>query len=296
MNRLLIMVFGCAVIHDVWAWTAAETNAVVRELVAVAALQLESEESVESDCIIDPPNPIVTAYESLFATNRQTQLPYWNQWTPAERRTAFENFLSETAQGISYEGIPADRALQFCLDREFAGAFVPARDMLLSTNVSADCRIVAAGIYTKFAAPTEERTRFVEAIITNKIVLADSRARFLWGCGLNMERAVRHELVAGLCETLERDYDAGFTNLAIQGSAMLYRSVDEPYNAYDLDCLFLKVFPSYATSSNRLCVAMLGMQAGLQGGIVNESGVNVFSQITNQLLNAAQPLPAVDGL
>ena len=115
-NRLLIMVFGCAVIHDVWAWTAAETNAVVRELVAVAALQLESEESVESDCIIDPPNPIVTAYESLFATNRQTQLPYWNQWTPAERRTAFESFLSETAQGISYEGIPADRALQFCLD------------------------------------------------------------------------------------------------------------------------------------------------------------------------------------
>lgn len=296
MNRLLIVVFGCAVIHDACAWTTAETNAVVRELVAVAALQLESEESIESDCIIDPPRPAVTTYESLFATNRQTQLPYWNQWTPSDRKTAFENFLAETSRGVSHEGIPADKALLFCLNRDFAGALIPARDMLLSTNVSADCRSVAASIYTKFAAPTEERTRFVEAIITNKIALVDDRARFLWNCGRNKERAVRHELVAGLCEALGRDYDAGFTNLTIHSSAMLYHSVDEPYNAYDLDRLFLKVFPSYATSSNRLEVAMLGMRTGLHGGVVNDAGINVFSAITNQLLNATPPLPAVDGL
>jgi hypothetical protein len=296
MNRLLIAVFGCVVVYGAWAWTTAETNAVVRELVSVAALQLESEESIDGDCIIDPPDPVVTTYESLFATNRQAQLPYWNQWTPADRKTAFENFLAETSRGVSHEGISADRALLFCLERDFAGALIPARDMLLSTNVSADCRSVAASVYTKFATPTEERTRFVEAIITNKIVLVDDRARLLWKYGRNKEREVRSNLVLGLCEALERDYDAGMTNLVVQGASMLYRSVDEPYNAYHLDRLFLKVFPSYATSSNRLEVAMLGMRPGLRSGVVNDAGINIFSAITNQLLNAAQPLPVVDGL
>ena len=291
----IAMLFSFA-ISSAWAWTEAETNAVVRELVAVAALQLESEESIESDCIIDPPEPVVTTYESLFATNRQAQLPYWNQWTPADRKTAFENFLAETSRGVSHEGISADRALLFCLDRDFAGALIPARDMLLSTNISADCRSVAASIYTKFAAPTEERTRFVEAIITNKIALVDDHARLLWKYGRNKEREVRSNRVLGLCEALERDYDAGMTNLVVQGASMLYRSVDEPYNAYDLDRLFLKVFPSYATSSNRLEVAMLGMRTGLHSGVVNDAGINVFSPITNQLLNAAQPLPVVGGL
>lgn len=296
MNRLLIAVFGCVVVYGAWAWTTAETNAVVRELVSVAALQLESEESIDGDCIIDPPDPVVTTYESLFATNRQAQLPYWNQWTPADRKTAFENFLAETSRGVSHEGISADRALLFCLERDFAGALIPARDMLLSTNVSADCRSVAASVYTKFATPTEERTRFVEAIITNKIVLVDDRARLLWKYGRNKEREVRSNLVLGLCEALERDYDAGMTNLVVQGASMLYRSVDEPYNTYHLDRLFLKVFPSYATSSNRLEVAMLGMRPGLRSGVVNDAGINIFSAITNQLLNAAQPLPVVDGL
>ena len=296
MNRLLIAVFGCVVVYGAWAWTTAETNAVVRELVSVAALQLESEESIDGDCIIDPPDPVVTTYESLFATNRQAQLPYWNQWTPADRKTAFENFLAETSRGVSHEGISADRALLFCLERDFAGALIPARDMLLSTNVSADCRSVAASVYTKFATPTEERTRFVEAIITNQIVLVDDRARLLWKYGRNKEREVRSNLVLGLCEALERDYDAGMTNLVVQGASMLYRSVDEPYNAYHLDRLFLKVFPSYATSSNRLEVAMLGMRPGLRSGVVNDAGINIFSAITNQLLNAAQPLPVVDGL
>ena len=108
----IAMLFSFA-ISSACAWTTAETNAVVRELVAVAALQLESEESIESDCIIDPPRPAVTTYESLFATNRQTQLPYWNQWTPSGRKTAFENFLAETSRGVSHEGIPADKALLF---------------------------------------------------------------------------------------------------------------------------------------------------------------------------------------
>ena len=296
MNRLLIAVFGCVVVYGAWAWTTAETNAVVRELVSVAALQLESEESIDGDCIIDPPDPVVTTYESLFATNRQAQLPYWNQWTPADRKTAFENFLAETSRGVSHEGISADRALLFCLERDFAGALIPARDMLLSTNVSADCRSVAASVYTKFATPTEERTRFVEAIITNKIVLVDDRARLLWKYGRNKEREVRSNLVLGLCEALERDYDAGMTNLVVQGASMLYRSVDEPYNTYHLDRLFLKVFPSYETSSNRLEVALLGMRPGLRSGVVNDAGINIFSAITNQLLNAAQPLPVVDGL
>lgn len=278
------------------AWTEAETNAVVHEIVDIARRQLESESSIGSDNIVLPPVPEVETFDDLFLTERQTQLSFWSQWTPAERRTAFENFLAAASRGVSYEGIPADRALLFCLNKEFAGAFIPARDMLLSTNVSADCRSVAASVYTKFAVPTEERTRFVEAIITNKISLADDHARLLWKYGLNKEREVRSNLIFGLCEALERDYDAGMTNLVVHGASMLYHRVDEPYNAYDLDRLLLKVFPTYAASSNRLEVAMLGMRTGLHSGVVNDAGTNIFSAITNQLLNATQPLPVVDGL
>ena len=296
MNRFMTAIIVGAAMLKAQAWTAAETNAVVRELVAIAALQLESEESIESDCIVDPPEPAVTTYESLFAANWQTQLPYWNQWTSAERRSAFENFLYETSRGVTHTEIPAEKAFLFCLDRDFAGAFIPARDMLTATNVSAECRSVAASIYTKFAAPTDERTRFVESLITNKIVFANSRAEFLWNYGLNKERTVRSNLILGFCEALERDYDAGMTNLVVQGASMLYRCADEPYNAYDMDKLFLKVFPPYSVSSNRLVVAMLGLKPGLNGGVLDESGVNIFSPITNQLLNAVQPLPEVEGL
>lgn len=296
MNRFLIAVMLSAAVHTAQAWTVAETNAVVRELVSIAALQLESEASIESDCIIDPPTPAVTTYESLFATNRQARLPYWNQWTSAERQIAFENFLYETSRGVSHAEIPADKAFLFCLDRDFAGAFIPARDVLTATNVAVECRSVAASIYTKFAAPTENRTRFVESLLTNKVVYADKRAKFLWDVGLDGERAVRCNLVMGLCEALGRDYDAGFTDVVMRASSMLYRNADEPYNAYDMDQLFLKVFPSYAVSSNRLVVAMLGLKPGLNEGVADDSGVNVFSPITNQLLNATQPLPVVEGL
>jgi len=38
------------------------------------------------------------------------------------------------------------------------------------------------------------------------------------------------------------------------------------------------------------------LKPGLNEGVVDDSGVNVFSPITNQLLNATQPLPVVEGL
>ena len=76
-------------------WTEAETNAVVREMVGIAQRQLESEASIGSDNIVFPPVPEVETFDDLFLTERQTQLSFWSQWTPAERRTAFENFLAD---------------------------------------------------------------------------------------------------------------------------------------------------------------------------------------------------------
>ena len=48
----------------------------------------------------------------------------------------------------------------------------------------------------------------------------------------------------------------------------------------------------YSMSSNRLVIA----QKGLSNDRPARSLVEYFSPITNQLINAAQPLPVVDGL
>lgn len=87
-------------------------------------------------------------------------------------------------------------------------------------------------------------------------------------------------------------YDAGQTNLARNGAVALYHGLSDHVGARSLDALLLRVFPGYAASSNRLRVATLALASDPS----EEWTSGYFANITNQLLNATQPLPTVDGL
>lgn len=87
-------------------------------------------------------------------------------------------------------------------------------------------------------------------------------------------------------------YDAGQTNLARSGAVALYHGLSDHVGARSLDVLLLLVFPDYAVSSNRLRVATLALASDPS----EEWTSGYFANITNQLLNATQPLPTVDGL
>ena len=87
-------------------------------------------------------------------------------------------------------------------------------------------------------------------------------------------------------------YDAGQTNLATNGAAILYRGLSVGIEAPSVDALLLRIYPDYAVSSNRLWVAELALGNEQSRAYV----ANYFAPITNALLNAEQPLPVVEGL
>ena len=64
-----------------------------------------------------------------------------------------------------------------------------------------------------------------------------------------------------------------------------------------VDLLMLRVWPDYVSSSNRLVVAELAIAQTLGDERPEDALVrNYFAPVTNQLMNAAQPLPEVEAL
>ena len=278
-----------------FGWTEAETNAVVRELVKVAAQQRACDESIGSDCLAEPPTPEVTTYESLFAPERQVPAPdCWPQWTSQDRRNAFEDFVRAVASGsyLRY-GASASDALWFCHDKGAAFALQPSREILQNVALPSSCRVAAARVFASLSPPTAERDAFAEQVLANGManVGGCGTTGHAGGCCLG-DNAVRDSLMSGMCEAVECDWNAGRTNEAIRCAAMLYRRFDNPRCALDVDRVLLCVFPDYASSSNRLAVAI----SGVDGGYVDDDGRNHFSVITNQLLEAQVPLQWVEAL
>ena len=292
MKNAAGLVIGFVMISSsAWAWTEAETNDVVCTLIGVAHAQEESDASIDSDNIILPPVPEVESFDDLFVTDRQTDLAFWSQWTPEERKAAFDNFLMSIPSGESSRyGASELVALDFCISKDYTNVLDVAQAILQSTNVTADCKISASVAFAKFAAPTEERNRFAESFLTNRVVFANKYARSRWMH--SRERWVMPSIFIEMSHALSRDCDAGRTALARSGAAMLYRNLDEPICARYLDDLLMKTHSGYGTSSNRLAIACMALDSQ-QTGEFDEAH---FIGITNQLLNAEQPLPVVEGL
>lgn len=154
MKRLLFLVFS-ALVASAGAWTEAETNAVVRELGHIVKQQIEWEDCADGDdWRTMPPVPHILEYEDLFVSERNVSLSFWNQWTPLERRYAFEQMLLGVPDGnISQYGVSEDQLLRFCLNYGVAAALTPARRILLSNDASAQSKQMASNICERLTAP-----------------------------------------------------------------------------------------------------------------------------------------------
>ncbi len=273
------------------AWTDVETNAVVQSLVCVARRQLDSESSIGSDNIILPPVPEVESFDDLFVSERVSTLPYWGQWTPADRKAAFTNFVEEIPAGTaSRYGASEIDALRFCFRKDYTNSLGLATAILQSPVASAGCKIEAAVAFSRIAPPSEDRNNFVLGIVTNRVTFTNKYARAKWMH--SQDRWVIPALFYEMCGALSRDYDAGCTNIATSGAAILCCNLQEQYCARVLDEMMVKVYPAYVISSNRLAIAC----AAIDSGEIDAGVKGYFIDVTNQLLNAAQPLPVVDGL
>ncbi len=293
MRRIVCFVIVIAVfaIRQSYGWTDVETNAVVQSLVCVARRQLDSESSIGSDNIILPPEPEVESFDDLFVSERASTLPYWGQWTPTDRKSAFTNFVEEIPAGTaSRYGASVIDALRFCFRKDYTNSLGLAMAILQSPVASASCKIEAATAFSRLAPPSEDRNNFVFGIVTNRVTFTNKYDRARWMH--SQERWVVPALFYEMCDALSRDYDAGCTNIAQSGAAILYRNLQEQYCSKELDEMMVKVYPTYVISLNRLVIAC----KAIDSGEIDVGVKGYFIDVTNQLLNAAQPLPVVDGL
>ena len=280
------------------AWTEAETNSVVHELIRLYGNRaaVERQNWLKAGNVIDCgsvdgvmeelPRFERIAWptaEDLFGYEMSTNVPGWNEWSSSDRRNAFGKFISgltncnwAVVQQLEIED--AVNALELCRGLGCTNATPVAKEMTMSVDAPMSVRIAAAQLYFELSGNQLERDALTEAIVTNKHV--------------QDTRLFREGVYALQCNALSEDYDENRTNGVHESARMLYSNLEFPSRAVDLDALLLKIYPTYSMSSNRLVVA----QKGLSNNRPARSLVEYFSPITNQLLNAAQPLPVVDGL
>lgn len=263
-----------------WAWTEVETNMVGLALARVIALTPEDCELVDyggnDDEPLDEPFP---TFGSLF----EESLPCAQDWTTEAKRAAFFHYL-DTLPGSVTNGVFcgdewfASSALGFCRVKGDAAVLQPAMGVLAATNMPDSCQWESAGIFEKWVQPTEAMNSYLDGVLSGEGRLNDAKARRM--------------VYDAYANKLGQVYDAGQTNLATNGAAILYRGLSVGIEAPSVDALLLRIYPDYAVSSNRLWVAELALGNEQSRAYV----ANYFAPITNALLNAEQPLPVVEGL
>lgn len=225
---------------------------------------------------LDEPYP---SFSSLFSEDLQIA----PNWTPDDKRAAFFHYLDSipemTAGGVFTGNVwYAKSALGFCRVKGDVPVLPCALGILSSTNVHESLGYEASMIFRRFASPSVQMNAFVESVVT--------QPNSLRGAG------TRKRIYSDYSSKLAAVYDAGQTNVARSGAAALYHGLSDHVGARSLDALLLRVFPEYAASSNRLRVATLALASDPS----EEWASGYFANVTNLLMNATQPLPAVNGL
>ncbi len=282
MRFQIFLAFVMLTTSMTWAWTESETNAVghaLAELVAISSgtddMPLPPDDPAANEPI-DEPYP---TFESLFAGD----LPIAVGWSAPEKRTAFFHYLG-TITNMVTDGIftgnvwHAASALSFCRLKGDPAVLPYALGILAATNMPASLEQESSVILWRFAAPSMEMNVLIEGIVSNPGCLKGAHTRA--------------NVYADYCDKLSHVYDAGQTNVARNGAAVLYRNLLDHNGAKALDLLLQKTFAGYSTSSNRMFVA----QRALLTDPSEEWTHGYFANITNQLIGIGAPLPVVDGL
>ena len=286
------------------AWTEAETNDVVHELVRIYSRRTSDarDDWLKAGNVIDC-GPVDgefedlprfehlawPTFESLFGYEESTNVSCWSEWTSADRQSAFWGFLA----GLTNRNWAVDPPrliqdavgiLDFCRDFECTNAVPVAKMAMVADGAPMPVRIAAAQTYFKVAGDRLERNDVAANIITNGIGPS--------GCGAREWSLFREGVYSLCCDALDADCQANITNYVHEGARMLYSNLESPSRAVELDMLLLKAYPMYVMSSNRLVVATTGLSSRSPA----QTLVEYFTNITNQLFNAPQPLPVVNGL
>ena len=282
MKQVILATLTASAVATLSAWTEAETNAVGNALAELTALSSGGDEpplppdDPTANEPLDEPYP---TFESLF----DADMACASGWTAAEKRAAFFYYLGTITNLVSDGSFTgnvwhADAAFAFCRVKGCSESLPSALGVLVSPNMPPSIELEASHIFGMFAVPSEQMNMAVASMTANTNCLKESHSRA--------------NIYADYCGKLAQAYDAGHTNLARTGASILYRNLRGHDGAKSLDVLLQKTFLRYSTSSNRLHLA----QIALASDPSEEWTSGYFANITNQLINAAQPLPAVDGL
>ena len=282
MKQVILATLTASAVATLSAWTEAETNAVGGALAELTTLSSGGDEPPlppDDPAANEPLDEPYPTFESLF----NADIACASGWTAAEKRAAFFHYL-ETVTNLVSDGSftgnvwHADAAFAFCRMKGCAEALPGAIGVLVSPNMPPSTALEASHIFGMFAVPSEQINMVVASMTANTNCLK----------GLHS----RANIYADYCGKLAQAYDLGHTNLARTGASILYRNLRGHDGAKALDVLLLKTFQRYSTSSNRLHLAQIALASD-----PNEEWTGgYFANITNLLMNAAQPLPAVDGL
>ena len=207
-----------------------------------------------------------------------------NGWTRAMCEASFNRYMDSVSTNNMLAFSEEDRriakgALGQCIDMWYTNALDSIRAYALNTTVVD--RISAISVAVRFGGADEAATSFIEAIITNSTQFAYEDISMAIPIYCDKLLAVN-----------TNDVEAISTRDRV--ARLFYANRLGWRDGTSLDNLFVAAISGYDYSSNRLSYAnhILSWTTNSEWRAMHDH----FVSITNQLLNAAQPLPVVDGL
>lgn len=269
----------------VYAHTATDELTVARDLVRRIMSSPEWNDNVKLGASVDEEELPFQEYEDLFQVEFASNC-VGSTWTPSERRLAFENFIKEipvlSTNGM-YRAIEMHGGIALTYCQEHGASNVLDFAMNIITNKHSVAQHSALSVIEDFAVPSYQFNEYAMSVLTNSTLSTVTSRSYFVNAYASILRKHRDSCDAG-----------SFTN----GVRNLYRVVSSGTNgAIALDQLMLDTYPVYAESRQRLLIAESALSGRFESGIWSVSAVeDYFIPITNQLMNASQPLPEVEAL
>ena len=206
-------------------------------------------------------------------------------WTAVQREQAFGAFLfnlSLTNRAFVADNLIRTGSYAFlcCSEKQYTNALDSALRILSSRD--APCKDAALEYLTRTAMPSDEITTVMVGVQTNR-------------CEFSKEE--RNRTLSAYVEKLNSLHDIDYS-IVSNAARVIYREREVIDHLRAADALLLNACPHYANSSTRLAIANLALARVNEEASSGESELikNYFIPVTNQLMNAQQPLQDVESL
>src|SRR5574344_37729 len=261
---MIVVLFACA---EVDAHTATETNALIRSMLRPLLVRT----NIRNGRFVSRPRAIRTQAE-FFAAD--------DSWSSVQKRGAFdwylENFSTSDLVSSFETANPLARAAIIQCDVLGYTNALPVLKENVFRDSAKDCRVQEVELIVKWSAVSDETTQFIGAIITNRV---------------EFDSKVRNAAAFRYADKVKASVETPMP-VKMDVVAVFYANRHDWACSVPTDKLLVRCIPGYETSSNRLDYALQMVD--------DTNSVHFtfpyFSSITNQLLNAAQPLSEVEAL